>query len=68
MKKYETGFVPLDCIQNRPDLELPVWMFCDTREAFLIDSVPKNDNATRFNIFIFARTNKNPFPAITTAP
>lgn len=41
MKKYETGFVPLDCIQNRPDLELPVWMFCDTREAFLIDSVPK---------------------------
>lgn len=53
----EKKMLPLDCIQKRPDLELPVWMFCGEREEFLIDSVPKNDNVTGFNISMWLEKN-----------
>lgn len=46
-----------DCMKNRPDVEMPVWMFCGEREEFLIDAVPKNDNVTGFNIAMWLRNN-----------
>lgn len=53
----ENKMLPLDCIKNRPDIALPVWMFCGEREEFLIDAVPKNDNATGFNIAMWLKNN-----------
>ena len=34
-----------DCMKNRLDVEMPVWMFCGEKEEFLIDAVPKNDTS-----------------------
>lgn len=53
----EKKMLAQDCMKNRSDVEMPVWMFCGEREEFLIDAVPKNDNVTGFNIAMWLRNN-----------
>ena len=53
----EKRMLARDRMKNRPDVEIPVWMFCGEEESFLIDAVPKKDNATGFNIAMWLKNN-----------
>lgn len=53
----EERMLPLERIRNRPDLEIPVWMFCGEEEDFLIHATPQKDNETGFNIEMWLRNN-----------
>lgn len=53
----EKRMLACSSMRDRADIEMPVWMLCGEKEEFLIDSVPKNDNATGFNIAMWLKNN-----------
>lgn len=53
----EKRMLARDSMKNRPDVEMPVWMFCGEREEFLIDAVPTKENVTGFNIEMWLKNN-----------
>ncbi len=53
----EKRVMPLDAVQNRPDVEVPVWMFCGEEEPWLIEAQPTAENATGFTISMWLRNN-----------
>lgn len=53
----EQRMLPLEQLANRPDIEIPVWMFCGEEEEFLIHACPQHDNSTGFNINMWLKNN-----------
>lgn len=53
----EQRILALSKVKNRPDVKIPVWMFCGEKEEFLIDPVPTKDNLTGFNIELWLKLN-----------
>jgi len=54
----EKRVMPLNVVQNRPDVEVPVWMFCGEEEPWLIEAQPTTNNATGFTISMWLKNNR----------
>lgn len=53
----EKRIMPLPCVKNRPDVKIPVWMFCGEEEPWLMEAQPTAQNATGYTISMWLKNN-----------
>ncbi|MDY3692547.1 MAG: PHB depolymerase family esterase [Dysosmobacter sp.] len=61
LNAYEK-FMKKECVVNRKQAVLPVWMFAGEEEQWLLDNMPTPDNATGISIDTWRRLNGQPNP------
>lgn len=53
----EKRILPLPAVRQRPDVGVPVWMFCGEEEPWLMPAQPAPDNETGFTLALWLRLN-----------
>lgn len=53
----EKRILSLETVQNRPGVDVSIWMFCGEEEPWLMPAEPSEGNATGFTIAMWLRLN-----------